>query len=71
MASFADIKLLLVADSFSIKTVVKPVSTVVVPTTVTWRPNVIQTVTNTVVWHVFDVTTGAFLLLSSLPHGID
>ena len=58
-----DVRTLSVAESISIKTVLKPVSTVIQPTTVTWHQNVIQTVTSTIIWHVFDVTTGTFLSL--------
>lgn len=48
------------AESVSTETVVRAVSTLVIPTTIVWRQNVIQKVTSTIVWHVFDITTGAF-----------
>ena len=45
----ADVVSFLVAESVSVKTVVKPVSTVILATTVTWHQNVVKTVTSTLV----------------------
>ena len=45
----ADVVPSLVAESVSVKTVVKPVSTVILATTVAWHQNVVKTVTSTLV----------------------
>lgn len=65
----ADVVSFLVAESVSVKTVVKPVSTVIIATTVTWHQNVVEKVTSTLVWRVFTTTTGEFSSRAISPGG--